>query len=139
MDGLTANQAVEQGEGGSNSIFGIANHLLFWNERYLKLFNQDTLPSHEISNADTFRVDSLDEDPEAWEDLKMKLDNLFTRWEQVVTQCDESKLDERTHPDSEEAWWMSLAHIVIHNAYHIGQIVHIRKEQGLWKSLKCLM
>jgi len=37
-------------------------------------------------------------------------------------------------PDHDESWWTSLAHLAIHNAYHIGQIVHIRKEHGLWEA-----
>jgi hypothetical protein len=30
------------------------------------------------------------------------------------------------------AWASEIAHIGTHNAYHIGQIVFVRKEQGSW-------
>jgi hypothetical protein len=33
-------------------------------------------------------------------------------------------------------WWSPLAQQNIHNAYHIGQIVLLRKLQGAWDSSK---
>jgi hypothetical protein len=29
-------------------------------------------------------------------------------------------------------WYSEIAHIGTHNAYHIGRIVYVRKEQGSW-------
>lgn len=58
---------------------------------------------------------------------------VVNNWEGAIIKCDDSKLDSQT-PDSDELWWSSLAHLAVHNAYHIGQIVYIRKEQGLWKT-----
>lgn len=67
------------------------------------------------------------------DDLVQRLDNLFAQWEEAIIKCDDAKLESQT-PDSNELWWSTLAHLAIHNAYHIGQIVHIRKEQGLWET-----
>jgi uncharacterized damage-inducible protein DinB len=30
----------------------------------------------------------------------------------------------------------TLAHVGTHNAYHVGQIVYVRKEQGSWDPAK---
>ena len=30
-------------------------------------------------------------------------------------------------------WWAILGNVVTHNAYHIGQIIYIRKLQKSWK------
>jgi hypothetical protein len=40
-----------------------------------------------------------------------------------VETADEAKL---------KSWYSTIAHIGAHNAYHIGQIVYVRKEQGSW-------
>jgi uncharacterized damage-inducible protein DinB len=132
LRGVTAEQAAQCGVGSSNSIYGIVHHLVFWNERYLQRFNEGTVLPLEISNSETFQSNGVSV---PWDELQMKLDNVLAQWEQAIMNCDDSKLDSRTHPDSDsdEVWWMSLAHLAIHNAYHIGQIVHIRKEQGSWE------
>jgi uncharacterized damage-inducible protein DinB len=134
LRGVAADQAVQRGLRSSNSILGIVKHLIFWNERYLLRFQRGSLPPLEISNDETFQYNVPDEILENWDPLKSKLYNVFSQWEQAIMECDDSKLDSRTHPDRDELWWMSLSHLAIHNAYHIGQIVHIRKEQGSWEA-----
>jgi len=44
-----------------------------------------------------------------------------------VEAADEAKL---------KSWYSTIAHIGAHNAYHIGQIIYVRKEQGCWESGK---
>lgn len=117
----------------TNSIFGIIHHLVFCNERYLQRFKDSSLPPLKISNAETFVKDS-DDIVGSWDDLHQRLDNLFVQWEEAIIECYDAKLDSRTHPDRDESWCTSLAHMAIHNAHHIGQIVHIRKELGIWET-----
>ena len=45
------------------------------------------------------------------------------QWEEAVQSADDKKLAE---------WAPTIARIGTHNAYHIGQIVFVRKEQGSW-------
>jgi hypothetical protein len=47
----------------------------------------------------------------------------MTELEKVVEAADDKKLAE---------WASTIAHIGAHNAYHIGQIIYVRKEQGSW-------
>ncbi len=132
--GLTADQAVQKPVQSANSILGIIRHLVFWNERYLQRFKEGAVPPLEISNAKTFeRSDSCEVEGD-WDNMRQKSENVFTQWEDAIISCDDAKLDTLTHPDQKVCWWTSLAHLSIHNAYHIGQIVHIRKELGLWES-----
>ena len=56
-----------------------------------------------------------------------QLDQVLTDWEKAVEAADENKLKD---------WYSTIAHIGTHNAYHIGQIVYIRKEQGSWNPEK---
>jgi len=51
----------------------------------------------------------------------------MTEWEAAVQAADEEKL---------KSWYTIIAHIGTHNAYHIGQIIFVRKEQGSWNPEK---
>jgi uncharacterized damage-inducible protein DinB len=47
----------------------------------------------------------------------------MTEWEKAVEAADDGKLAKNAS---------LIAHVGAHNAYHIGQIVFVRKEQGSW-------
>lgn len=47
----------------------------------------------------------------------------MTDWEKAVEAADDKKI---------EASASDISHIATHNAYHIGQIVFVRKLQGSW-------
>ena len=134
LRGLTADQVTQSGEQSANSIIGIIRHLVFWNERYLQRFKEGSLPPVKISNAKTFEQGVFSEVDDNWDNMLQRLNCVFGQWEEAINNCDNAKLESRTHPDQDECWWTSLTHLAMHNAYHIGQIVHIRKEQGLWET-----
>jgi hypothetical protein len=52
-----------------------------------------------------------------------ELDEVLSALEKEVEAMDNKKL---------ESWASNIAHIGTHNAYHVGQIIYIRKEQGSW-------
>ncbi len=133
LRGLTADLAIQRRRQSVNSILGIVHHLVFYNELYLLRFKQGSVPKIEKSIAETFEYSDSREIALVWDDLRKKLDNLFTQWEEAIIECDDAKLNSQS-PDRDELWWSSLAHLAIHNAYHIGQIVYIRKEQGFWET-----
>jgi hypothetical protein len=51
----------------------------------------------------------------------------MTAWEHAVETADDAKL---------EKWFSTISHIGTPNAYHIGQMIYVRKEQGPWHSEK---
>ncbi|MDO7905305.1 DinB family protein [Paenibacillus sp. JX-17] len=103
---------------GMNSIIEIVRHLDFYNERYLNRFRGEEVAPVEGSNDDTFtRGDAV------WSRTLARYDQTLADWMDAVEQADPSTL---------ERWAPDLTHLTIHNAYHIGQIVVIRKEQGSW-------
>lgn len=131
LDGLTADQAKEK-SGDSNSIWEIVNHLIFWNERYLHRFQEKPVTRKIESNDETFR----NENRENWEATKNQLFSVLTDWTTAVKEADEETFQRSAHEDRHDPWYSVLANINIHNAYHIGQIVEIRKSQGNWDSEK---
>ncbi len=62
-------------------------------------------------------------DKNSWNATVKKLDEVLTEWEELVQAAAENKLKD---------WYSAIAHIGTHNAYHTGQIIYIRKEQGSW-------
>ena len=51
----------------------------------------------------------------------------MTDWEKAVEAADDAKLAKNAS---------LVAHVGAHNAYHIGEIVMVRKEQGSWDASK---
>jgi len=62
-------------------------------------------------------------DTKRWNETVQQLDDVMKELEKWVETADEAKLK-----DSAQV----LTHISTHNAYHIGQIIYVRKEQGSW-------
>ena len=123
VEGLTAEQASWTDGKGNHSVGQLANHLVFWNRRELAKFKGEPQAKFSGNNDETFN----NFDTKKWSDTVKQLDEVLTDLEKIVESADESKLQE---------WSSDIAHIGAHNAYHIGQIVFVRKEQGSWNPEK---
>jgi uncharacterized damage-inducible protein DinB len=123
VEGMTAEQATWKDGSGNHSVGQLTNHLLFWNKRELDKFKG--LPEQKFSgnNEETFN----DFDTKKWNDTVKQLDQVMTELEKLVETADDKKL---------ESWASEMAHIGTHNAYHVGQIVFVRKAQGSWNPEK---
>ncbi len=122
VDGLTAEQAAWTDGKGNHSVGQLVNHILYWNRRALEKFKGQPEEKYSGNNDDTFKFD-----PKQWKDSVKQLDEVMTEWEKAVESSDDAKLKES---------YSTIAHIGTHNAYHIGEIVMVRKEQGSWNPEK---
>ena len=130
LEGLTPKQAKWNDGGSNHSIFQLVHHLIFWNERYLMRFKE--LPLSDINHSEhdpTFEIDLKD-----WGKSLDKLNEVFSELRQVITNASGKKLKSKPVKDSDEDWYSLISNINIHNAYHIGQMVVIRKLQGSWRN-----
>lgn len=119
VEGITAEQASWQDGKGNHSIGQLAAHLVFWNRQQLAKFRGEAPEAFSGDNNETFnRFDAA-----KWTATVKELDEVMTALEQVVQTADEASL---------QKWASALAHIGAHNAYHIGQMVYIRRLQGSW-------
>lgn len=117
--GLTAEQANWTDGKGNHSIGQLATHLVFWDRRSLDQFEGKPVEKYNGNNDETFtRFDS-----KQWEAIVKQLDEVMSEWERAVEAADDAKL---------QSSYSTIAHIGTHNAYHIGQIIYVRKEQGSW-------
>lgn len=118
--GITAEQAMWQDKSGNHSIGQLANHLVFWNLQSLAKFKGEKPAAFSGNNDETFPNKF---DAASWKATVKKLDEVLTDLEKVVEAADENKL---------KTIASTIAHINAHNAYHVGQMVYIRKLQGSW-------
>jgi len=118
MKNLTAEQASWTGGKGNHSVGQIAHHLVFWNRWTLERLNGST-EKYNGTNDETF----YKFDTETWNDTVRQFDAVMNDVEKWVQTADEAKLQDSAQ---------MITTICTHNAYHIGQIIYVRREQGSW-------
>ncbi|WP_079479239.1 DinB family protein [Halobacillus salinus] len=125
VDELNDYEAFYRAEAGQvNTIAEIIHHLDFYNDRFLSRFRGEEvalLPS----SYNTFLVDRN------------------TTLNRLVGEADKTYRDFRkairfSSDEKMVKWSSELSRLWLHNAYHIGQIVHIRKEFGAWNKRSLL-
>lgn len=124
LHGLTPEQAMWKERPDNHSIAELVSHLTFWNSRQLAKLKGETPAAYSGKNDETFTASV---DKRSWEAAVRQLDDVLTAWEKAVESADEARL---------RSWSSTIAHISTHNAYHTGQILFIRKQQGSWDAEK---
>jgi uncharacterized damage-inducible protein DinB len=123
VDGLTPEQAAWTEGKGNHSVGQLANHLVFWNSRELAKFKGETPANFNGNNDETFNKF----DAKSWAATVQQLDQVMTDLEKFVESADEATLAK---------YASELARIGTHNAYHTGQMIYARKQQGAWDPAK---
>lgn len=119
VDGVTPEQANWTDGKGNHSVGQLTYHLLFWDRYALQDFKGEKHEKFSGNNDETFNKF----DSKTWNDTVQQLDQVLTDLEKWVETADEEKLKNVAQ---------TFTHISTHNAYHIGQIIYVRKEQGSW-------
>jgi uncharacterized damage-inducible protein DinB len=123
---LSEEQAFWKPNSDSHSIAEIVQHLLYWNETWQTRYKKshvDAVPSIGNNNESFFIKEN-----EKFFDIKEKLLEVLLNWQELLSEfVVESEVNGFPVPAK---WWEILGNVTTHNAYHIGQIVYIRKLQG---------
>jgi len=121
VKGLTHEQATQKMHKDCQTIFEIVAHLTYWNERYLKKMRGEIQDSPmQENNQLTFTQSGF----KNWDELLQKAEEVFSGWVK--------HLETLTEKDTEH--FTAISNTAMHNAYHIGQIVFLRKLHESWKS-----
>ncbi len=122
---LEPNVAVHIPENALHSIAGHVAHMAWWQRQVLQdiaLGKRQRQSSDEFPNTVTL---------EEWNFVKQDfLDGL----EDLKKCCDDPVLLETKYIHTSETIAEALLDFAIHNAYHLGQIVLLRRLQGAWNS-----
>ena len=103
----------------NHSVGMLTYHLWFWNARALAKMRKQTLPKATGNNDETFN----DFDAGNWAQTVRNVDETMRALESFAANASDAELAE---------WAPTLRNIAEHNAYHVGQIVYVRKLQGCW-------
>lgn len=123
VEGLTADQANWKPPQGGHSAGQLAYHLLFWNRRNLMTLRDEKTDQFSGNNDETF--DKFD--AQQWADITKQLDAVMKDLEKLVETADDQKLANIAN---------TIGNMCTHNAYHTGQIIYVRKLQGVWNPAK---
>lgn len=129
LDGVDHKQALWKPEGAAgNSIWETVNHLTYYKERLLHLLQG--LPKWpSVSDNDmTFTVNRTGE--EAWQEAVAKLKTIHASLQAEIAKLTDAQLSGADSDVTPEKF-MSL---ILHDAYHTGQIILVRKLQGSWQA-----
>jgi hypothetical protein len=120
VDGMTAEQAQWKPAGkDAHSVGQLAYHIWYWDSRALQQFKGEKPAPFDGNNNETFDKFSAAQ----WDELVKKLNQEMVDWEAAVQSADDAKLAANAS---------LIAHIGAHRAYHVGQILYVRKLQGSW-------
>jgi len=144
LEGISSTDASWQPPGGGNTIWQTVNHLNYYNALLVKQLN-DAKPRKKASKhkatfgdigeapnpkweavlaENTFGDIGDPADSDKWRATVAETRLIFESLRKSLAQMNDSQLDEE-HVGT-------LARQILHNVYHIGQIVFIRKQQGSW-------
>ncbi|OKP95629.1 DinB family protein [Paenibacillus sp. P46E] len=128
VQGLSEDEALWKADEDSNSIAELVQHLLYWNQTWQTRYHEasvQAVPSVESNNL-TFQLPRST----SFEQLQTRLLEVLLDWQSLLT---EAQLAEDVPEFPGSQWWEIVGNVTTHNAYHIGQIVFIRKLQKSWK------
>jgi uncharacterized damage-inducible protein DinB len=129
LEGLNEEQANWRPETGtSNTIRETVNHLIFYKEQLLQRL-KGMEPSQPERNGDTFITKV--EEPEDWEQTVARLIAVHHGIRSYLSGFQDDDLD---RPLPQVPIGGQVLTLVMHDAYHTGQIVLLRKLQGSWPS-----
>ncbi|MFJ7661123.1 DinB family protein [Lysinibacillus sp. NPDC097162] len=125
---LTEEEASWKVSEESNSIAEIVQHLLYWNETWQTRYKENSIHAVQAvgSNDSTFTIS----ENKTFVELQQQLLTVLLYWQELLS---EQQLESEVKGYFNANWWQVLGNVTTHNAYHIGQIVYIRKMQKSWQ------
>lgn len=134
LHNLTIEQALWAPPGGGNTIWQTVNHINFYNKLVLSRL-KNTPPSVSAqTNDETFQVAADAANVDAWNELLTETKRIVLELRETIAALSESDLEAPYRSSGPETIGHALSRWILHDAYHSGQIVLIRKMQGSWRS-----
>ncbi|MBN8191800.1 DinB family protein [Bacillus sp. NTK074B] len=127
IEGLTAEQACWKPDGeATKTIWENVNHLIYYKERLTaRLEGREW--TNTLDGNDTFYLTEQVHDDKEWREVVARVETAHRGLREALRKTTEAKIEE----DSLEE---KLLDIMLHDAYHTGQIMQLRKMQGSWPS-----
>jgi hypothetical protein len=129
--GLTAEQVLYVPREGFNSIWGVVNHVGYWQEATLLIIQRspDEPRTPGGSTGGWFKPDKAD--TAAWEQLRAQAMQTNDQLASAIAGLTDQQLHTVVGPWKQTPYQMAQS-ILAHNSYHICEIISLRHLQGLW-------
>ncbi|MFC0418910.1 DinB family protein [Cytobacillus solani] len=128
VEHLTEKEAFWKPNKDCHSIAEIVQHLLYWNETWQTRYKESNVKA--VSPLDNNNESFIIPDNQSFQNLKERLLLILLQWQDLLT-AEKVESDVYGFPEKVK-WWEVLGNATTHNAYHIGQIIYIRKLQQSW-------
>ncbi|MBP0726952.1 DinB family protein [Bacillus sp. RG28] len=127
IEGITAEQANWRPAGeATKTIWENVNHLIYYKERLVA--NMDGCNwTHNLDGDETFHLTEQSNEEKEWKKVVERVENAHHNLRQILSHISIEELNENSLEGK-------LMDILLHDAYHTGQIIQIRKMQGSWPS-----
>lgn len=126
LEQVSSQEAAWQPEHGGNSIWQIVHHMNYYNEYILSKLGAYQ-GSFQLTNQETFQQPGDPQDRAGWEETHRKVRDIHEQLNAVLANLTDADLTKNQLGESLAAW-------VMHDAYHVGQIVLLLRAQGKWVS-----
>ncbi|GAA0371665.1 DinB family protein [Bacillus horti] len=126
LEQVTVKEAAWQPEHGGNSIWQILHHMNYYNENILeKITGQKKERTLVKTNEETFKNHGDSNDLVGWQETLDYTGNLYNELKEALSNTTDTQLEELEISQY-------LANWSTHDAFHLGQIVILLREQGKW-------
>ncbi|UFJ41381.1 DinB family protein [Brevibacillus humidisoli] len=130
LAGVTAEQASWRPPGAAvNTIGETVNHLLFYKERVLQRLRGSEPTSTAANNDETFSAGAAADAEQSWQETLNRLQDVHQQIRETLAGMDDNSFDQ---PIPQTPMGILMTSILLHDAYHTGQIIQLRKLQGSW-------
>ncbi|MBT2690840.1 DinB family protein [Bacillus sp. ISL-47] len=127
IEGLTAEQAIWKPSGeATKTIWENVNHLIYYKERLAANLEGREWTTN-LDGNETFYLTDQSTDNKEWEKVVERSESAQRNLREVLSTISDRDLDENSLEGK-------LLDIMLHDAYHTGQIIQLRKMQGSWPS-----
>lgn len=133
LEGVTAAQAAWKASPGSNTIWQILNHLSFWKRHHLNKLEGIAYTGSPIHNGETFGDPGDPEDDPGWQAAVRREQETTERLRSYIMAHGDTGMEQGLNDGSVGEL---LADMIVHDAYHLGQIMLLRKLQGSWPATR---
>jgi len=129
IEGISASVASWQPPGGGNTIWQTVNHLNHYNRLMVKRLRGIQASSTARNNTETFGAPGDPNDQEGWEKTVAEAKAIAQDLKEVFATLTEKDLETDDLGERIADW-------IMHDSYHTGQIVLLRKMQGSWPATR---
>lgn len=132
-DGLTPAQAAAVPTLRFNSVWGIVNHVWFWQEVGLRLLRGETYTPEELGAPDNSGWPTIKDatDAAAWQAARQRALEV-----NATLAATAARLSEAEAAEVVAAWrtpkYNVIQSVIAHNSYHTCEIISVRHMQGWW-------